>query len=199
MKPEPLTRKQKKVLDTFERFSVERGYRPSVAELAEELRLAKSTVHFHLMALARKGYLHHREHGRGVRMLEAPIGESARIPVLGAIAAGKPIEASEERREELAVPRSMARGPTFALRVQGSSMVDDGILDHDLVVLRSQATVEEGEVAVALLEDGTATLKRVYHEGKRIRLEPANATMAPILVDHITIQGKVVGLIRTYR
>ena len=83
MRPEPLTRKQKKVLDTFERFSTERGYRPSVAELASELKLAKSTVHFHLMALARKGYLQHREHGRGVRMLEAPLGESARVRCSG--------------------------------------------------------------------------------------------------------------------
>src|SRR5881396_345901 len=105
MKPEPLTRKQKRVLDTFERVSSERGYRPSVAELASELRLAKSTVHFHLMALARKGYLQHREHGRGVRLLESPIGESARIPILGAIVAGRPIEAVEDRREEIAVPR----------------------------------------------------------------------------------------------
>src|SRR6185295_3379654 len=112
MRPEPLTRKQKKVLDTFERFSTDRGYRPSVAQLADELKLAKSTVHFHLMALARKGYLQHRDHGRGVRMLEAPLGESARIPVLGAIAAGKPIEATEERREEVSVPRSLARGQT---------------------------------------------------------------------------------------
>lgn len=199
MRPEPLTRKQKKVLDTFERFSTDRGYRPSVAELADELKLAKSTVHFHLMALARKGYLQHREHGRGVRMLEAPIGESARIPILGTIAAGKPIEAQEDRREEIAVPRSLARGQTFALRVQGNSMIDDGILDNDFVVLRSQATVEDGEVAVALLDDGSATLKRVYRDGKRVRLEPANTTMSPIFADHVTIQGKVVGLIRLYK
>src|SRR5436190_22241082 len=98
MRPEPLTRKQKKVLDAFEKISVERGYRPSVAQLAEELKLAKSTVQFHLMALAREGYLQHRDHGRGVRMLEAPLGESARIPVLGNIAAGAPIEATEDRR-----------------------------------------------------------------------------------------------------
>ena len=199
MRPEPLTRKQKKVLDTFERFSTERGYRPSVAELADELKLAKSTVHFHLMALARKGYLQHREHGRGVRMLEAPIGESSRISILGTIAAGKPLDASEERREEVAVPRTMSRGQTFALRVQGTSMIDDGILDGDLVVVRSQPSVEEGEVAVALLDDGSATLKRVYRDGKRVRLEPANATMSPIVVDQVTIQGKVVGLLRTYR
>ena len=111
----------------------------------------------------------------------------------------KPIEAQEDRREEIAVPRMMARGQTYALKVRGNSMVDDGILDNDLVVLRAQATVEDGEVAVALLEDGSTTLKRVYRDGKRVRLEPANAAMAPIVVDHVTIQGKVVGLIRTYR
>ena len=199
MKLEPLTRKQKRVLDTFERFSVERGYRPSVAELAEELKLAKSTVHFHLMALARKGYLQHRDHGRGVRMLEAPIGESARVPVMGTIAAGKPLEANEDRREEIAIPRTLARGQTYALRVKGTSMVEDGILDDDLVIVRNQPTVEDGEVAVALLEGGTATLKRVYRDGKRVRLEPANSAMAPILVDQVTIQGKVIGLLRTYK
>jgi len=198
MRLEPLTRKQKKVLDTFERFSVERGYRPSVAELAEELDLAKSTVHFHLMALARKGYLQHREHGRGVRMLEAPIGESARIQIWGSIVAGKPLEMSEDRREEIAVPRVMSRGQTYALRVKGDSMIEAGILDQDLVIIRNQPTVEDGEVAVALLEDGAATLKRIYRDGPRIRLEPANSSMAPIIVDRVTIQGKVVGLIRAY-
>ena len=199
MRPEPLTRKQKKVLDTFERFSTDRGYRPSVAELADELKLAKSTVHFHLMALARKGYLQHREHGRGVRMLEAPIGESARIPILGAIAAGKPIEAIDDRREEVAVPRTMARGQTFALRVQGQSMVEDGILDNDIVIVRSQPSVEDGDIAVALLDDGSATLKRIYREGASVRLEPANSAMAPVVVDHVTIQGKLIGLVRTYK
>ena len=199
MRPEPLTRKQKKVLDAFEKITTERGYRPSVAKLAEELKLAKSTVHFHLMALARKGYLQHRDHGRGVRMLEAPIGESARIPVSGIIAAGKPIEAIEERREEIAVPRSMARGHSYALRVQGTSMIEDGILDNDLVIIRGQANVEDGEVAVALLEDGSATLKRVYRDGKQVRLEPANSTMKPIVVDRVVIQGKVIGLVRHYR
>ena len=198
MKLEPLTRKQRVVLDTFEKFSVERGYRPSVAELAEELDLAKSTVHFHLMALARKGYLQHREHGRGVRMLEAPIGESARIPVMGAIVAGKPLEANEDRREEVAVPRTMSRGQTYALRVKGDSMIEAGIYDDDMVIVRSQPTVEDGEVAVALLDDGAATLKRIYRDGDRIRLEPANSSMSPIFVDRVTIQGKVVGLLRTY-
>src|SRR4029079_13913318 len=178
---------------------VERGYRPSVAELAEELKLAKSTVHFHLMALARKSYLQHREHGRGVRMLEAPLGESSRVPLLGTIAAGKPIEAMEERREEIAIPRSMARGQTYALRVRGTSMIEDGILDDDSVIIRQQPTVEDGEVAVALLEDGRATPKRVSRAERRVRLEPANSTMSPIVVDHVTIQGKVVGLLRTYR
>jgi len=198
MKLEPLTRKQKRVLATFEKFSVERGYRPSVAELADELELAKSTVHFHLMALARKGYLQHREHGRGVRMLEAPIGEAARIPLLGTIVAGKPLDVSEERREEIAVPRSMARGQTFALRVKGDSMTEAGIFDDDLVIVRSQPTVEDGEVAVALLEDGSATLKRLFRDGHRVRLEPANSSMSPIHVDRVTVQGKVVGLLRTY-
>jgi repressor LexA len=199
MRLDPLTRKQKKVLNTFEEFSTERGYRPSVAELAAELDLAKSTVHFHLMALARKGYLQHREHGRGVRMLEAPLGESARIQVLGSIAAGKPLEIHDDRREELAVPRSMARGQTYALRVKGDSMIEAGILDGDLVVIRSQPTVEDGEVAVALLDDNSATLKRLYRDGAQIRLEPANSSMESFYVDRVTVQGKVVGLIRNFQ
>lgn len=197
VKPEPITRKQKAVLDTFETLSTG-GYRPSVAELAREMRLAKSTAHFHLMALARKGYLQHREHGRGVRMLEAPIGESARIPVLGSIVAGKPLDLSDDRREEIAVPRAMARGQVYALRVKGDSMIEAGILDGDMVIVRSQPSVEDGEVAVSLFDDGSATLKRLYRDGHRVRLEPANSAMSPILVDRVTVQGKVIGLIRNF-
>ena len=131
-------------------------------------------------------------------MLEAPIGESARIPVLGSIVAGKPLDLSDDRHEEIAVPRAMARGRVYALRVKGDSMIEAGILDGDLVIVRSQPSVEDGEVAVSLLVDGSATLKRLYREGNRVRLEPANSAMSPILVDRVTVQGKVIGLIRNF-
>ena len=203
MSLEQLTRRQKAVLDAVQRFSTEWGYMPSVAELARELGLAKSTVHFHIVSLKRKGRLTHDGTDHGLKLLSPSSPKksttaAASIPIVGTIAAGVPIEAFEEQDQEISVPTALVRGKTFALRVKGLSMVEDGILDGDLVIVRSQPTVDQGEVAVALLEDGTATLKRIYREARRIRLQPANASMKPVYVDRVQIQGKVVGVLRLY-
>lgn len=120
------------------------------------------------------------------------------IPLLGTIAAGKPLEAVEESDEYVPVPASLARGSAFALRVNGDSMVDDAILDGDLVVVQACDRVRDGEAAVVLLEDGNATLKRVHVEKDGIRLQPANSSMAPIHVKEARIRGRVVGLIRQF-
>ena len=203
--PEPLTRRQKATLDAIRRFAADWGYMPSVAELARALDLAKSTVHFHIVSLTRKGYLSHDGTDHGLRLAAEPAvstrvePEALEVPVVGTIAAGLPLEAFEEHGESVAVPARLVRGETFALRVRGMSMIDDGIFDGDLVVVRSQPDVEDGEVAVALLEDGSATLKRVYRERDRIRLQPANPAMQPIYVSAIRVQGRVVGLLRFYR
>lgn len=121
------------------------------------------------------------------------------VPVVGCIAAGHPLEAIEVEGGSVVVPQAMARPGAFALRVRGSSMVDDHILDGDLVIVAPQPRVDNGEVAVVLLEDGTATLKRVYREKGRVRLQPANATMKPIYVTRLRIQGRVTGVLRMVR
>jgi len=203
-----LTRRQKAVLDAVRRFSAEWGYMPSIAELARCLGSSKSTAHFHIVSLTRKGLLSHDGSDHGLRLLAAaeavatlPARAAAvAIPVVGTIAAGAPLEAFEEYDEEVLVPPEMARedGELYALRVRGRSMIEDGIYDRDLVIVRRQNSVRDGEVAVALLPDGSATLKRVYRESGRIRLQPANATMAPIFAREVRIQGKVVGLLRVY-
>jgi repressor LexA len=119
-----------------------------------------------------------------------------RVPIAGAIAAGAPIEAIEDTSESRVFPADMVPDGAFALRVRGDSMIDDHICDGDLVIVRPQQEVAEGEIAVALLEDGSATLKRVFRESGRVRLQPANATMQPIYAEDVRIQGRVVGVWR---
>jgi repressor LexA len=120
------------------------------------------------------------------------------VPLLGTIAAGRPLEALERSDEYVPIPASLARGAAYVLRVAGSSMIEDAILDGDLVVVQPCERVENGQAAVVLLPDGTATLKRVHLEKDCVRLQPANSTMQPIFVDSVRVRGRVVGLIRQY-
>jgi repressor LexA len=198
-----LTRRQNDVLETGRRLGQARGYAPSVREIARELELSAPTVQQHLDALERKGYVRRSGAAFGLEFLDRPARatvaeESVLVPVLGAIAAGRPIEAVEQRDESIPVPRQFARGECYFLRVRGDSMRDDHILDGDLVLVRRQETVHNGEIAVALLPDGTATLKRVYRERGRFRLQPANEAHAPIYAKSLTVQGKVVSVLRQY-
>jgi repressor LexA len=119
-----------------------------------------------------------------------------RVRIAGTIAAGAPIEAVEDATESRIFPVGMVPSDAFALRVRGDSMIDDHICDGDLVIVKPQQQVEDGEIAVALLDDGSATLKRVFREGGRVRLQPANCAMQPIYADGVRIQGRVVGLWR---
>lgn len=119
-----------------------------------------------------------------------------RVRIAGSIAAGAPIEAVEDTRESRVFPADMVPADAFALKVRGNSMIDDHICDGDLVIVKPQQKVHDGEIAVALLDDGSATLKRIFREPGRVRLQPANATMAPIYADDVTIQGRVVGVWR---
>ncbi len=119
-----------------------------------------------------------------------------RVRIAGTIAAGAPIEAIEDSGETRTFPAEMVPDGAFALKVRGDSMIDDHICDGDLVIVRPQPTVDDGEIAVALLEDGSATLKRVFREQGRVRLQPANAAMRPIFAADVTIQGRVVGVWR---
>lgn len=216
-----------RILECIARTVAEHGYPPSVREIAETVGLAStSAVHHHLMALEREGLLERGSHSsRALRLTnrgEAELGNIAprrearprapgrvtpfrmpverdvlSLPVLGEIAAGKPIEAYEDGAESLEVPRSLqARDDSYVLRVRGKSMIDALIDDGDYVVVQPQATARDGDIVVALLEDNGVTLKRFYREKDRIRLQPANAEMEPIYASEIQVQGKVVGVIR---
>jgi repressor LexA len=179
----------------------ERGYPPSVREIAEAVGLAStSAVHHHLTKLEKDGRLN-KEATRS-RALSLPGMNGGRVvqaPVIGEIAAGQPIHAYEERSETIGLPSELAAGrgrETFVLRVRGKSMIDDHIDDGDFVVVQEQSTARDGDIVVALLEDNVATLKRFYKEKDRIRLQPANGTMSPIYARDVHIQGKVIGVIR---
>ncbi len=186
---------------TFIREAVsERGYPPSVREIAEAVGLAStSAVHHHLTKLEREGRL--RKAATRSRALTIPGslgGRTVTAPIVGEIAAGQPIYAYEDRTETLSLPGELAaKGRnTFVLRVRGKSMIEDHIDDGDYVVVQEQSTARDGDIVVALLEDNTATLKRFYKERDRIRLQPANGTMQPIYAREVHVQGKVIGVIR---
>ncbi|MCI0479249.1 transcriptional repressor LexA [Candidatus Uhrbacteria bacterium] len=200
----PLTPKQKEVLDFIVQFLNERGYPPSFREIASGLDLASpSTVHVHIQALRERGFL--RNNGSSSRDLEPTDkavrwGRSVVLPLLGLITAGQPIEAVEEH-ETMAVPVDLApdSSNSYVLRVKGESMIDDGILDGDYVVVERNPSPKNGDVVVALLDNAYATLKRFYRERDRIRLQPANSKMKPIYCHDPLIQGVVRAVIRTFR
>jgi repressor LexA len=216
--------RKQKILDCIAHTVAERGYPPSVREIADAVGLAStSAVHHHLLALEREGLLERGSHSsralrlteqgeaqleRPARRLPAALGrvtpfrmplerDVLALPVLGEIAAGQPIEAYADGAESLDVPRSLqARNDSYVLRVRGKSMIDALIDDGDYVVVQPQATAHDGDIVVALLEDNGVTLKRFFREDDRIRLQPANAEMEPIFASEVQIQGKVVGVIR---
>jgi repressor LexA len=177
----------------------ERGYPPSVREIAEAVGLAStSAVHHHLTKLEKDGRL--QKEATRSRALTLPGSHAAKVvnaPIVGEIAAGQPIEAYEDRSETMSLPAELApRHDTFVLRVRGKSMIEDHIVNGDYVVIQPQETARDGEIVVAILEDNTATLKRFYKERDRVRLQPANSEMEPIYARDVKIQGKVIGVIR---
>lgn len=191
-----ITPKQKHVLDFITEYTKHNGYAPSLVEIGNKLSLAISTVHQHVMALKTKGYLKKEENQpRGVSLLEAT-PETAEIPLLGIIAAGSPIEPIENP-EPIKVPKSLVskHGDFYALKVQGDSMIDDGIWDGDVVVVRHQQTADNGDTVVAITENG-ATLKRYRNQNGQIYLEPRNQRLENIYPKSLEIRGKFVGLIR---
>jgi len=199
-----LTRRQEQILDFIRSEIHRKGYPPSVREIGEAVGLSSSsTVHAHLAALERHGYIRRdptkpralevldfRDTERGVD----PRSVTA-VPLVGAVAAGQPILAAENIEATLPLPAEFAGDSTFVLRVRGDSMVEAGILDGDYVVVRQQQTADNGDIVVALVED-EATVKRFYRESDRIRLQPENRAMEPIYVRDARILGKVVALFR---
>ncbi|MDD4909526.1 MAG: transcriptional repressor LexA [Candidatus Omnitrophica bacterium] len=195
-----LTKRQKQVLDFIKSYKDKHDYAPSLEEIKKHLRLSSvSTAHYHVQTLQNMGYLRKEEnHPRALDVFAKQ--NLIRIPLLGRIAAGTPIEAVEDR-ESIAVPQDKIKASDnyFALKVAGKSMIEENIDDGDIVVIKQQSTAQNGERIVALLENKEVTLKKFYKERNRIRLEPANSNMEPILVapDHLTIQGIVVDIIKS--
>lgn len=200
------TPKQLQILRMIHLYQQEHGYSPTYAELAKELHVSTITVFEHLEALERKGAIRRRRHeARSVEITEprflAEHQHRAGFPVKGTIAAGAPIEAiMTEPTEELTLGGVFGMKPnTYVLRVKGDSMVEDHILDGDMIVVEGRDAANDGEIVVALDDNGQATLKRLYHEGGRIRLQPSNPAMPPIVVDRVRIQGVLKGLVRRAR
>ena len=210
MSSKKLSDRQKNILKYIEAYVDERGYPPSIREIGDRVGISStSVVDYNLRVLERDGYIRRdREVSRGLELVGSPRGQRQapprllRIPVIGRIAAGLPIEAIEDPGDVVELPVGSVPDTCYALRVRGTSMIDDHIDDGDLVVIRPQPNVENGEIAVAIVNDttenGGATLKRLYREGDTVRLQPRNPAMQPILVpaDQVEVRGKVVKLLR---
>lgn len=196
-----LTKRQKQILNYIEKYSNKKGFAPSLKEMKVYFNLSsESTVHQHIETLRQKGYLKKdKNQPRGI-YLSPPLREFVRVPLLGKIAAGQPIEAIQEE-ETVAVPREALprSGNCYALQVIGNSMIDENINNGDIVLVKEQAIAENGEKVVALIDNYEATLKKYYKEKGQIRLQPANRNIEPIIIKKdrdIRIQGIFVGVIK---
>ena len=192
---------QQKILDFIKAEIEDKGYPPSVREICAAVGLrSTSTVHAHLNHLEAQGLI--RRDSTKPRALEVLDGSHARgrsVPLVGRVTAGMPILAEENIEDYLTLPQSMVgRDELFCLRVQGDSMIEVGILDGDIVVLRQQDTAENGEIVVAMTPEDEATLKRIFYEDGRVRLQPENSAMEPIYTENATVLGKLVALIRRF-
>lgn len=182
------------------------GYAPTLTEIAEYFGLSSlATVHEHLSVLEKKGFIRRYKGAvRGIELMDRETsfgaGPTVELPIMGFIACGQPIEPYTDPNATLAVNSSLITSgkSSFVLQAKGDSMVDDGILDGDFVVIKEQDDAANGDIVVAVLDNGFATLKRYYREANRIRLQPANSTMSPMYVKDVEIRGKVVAIIRQF-
>lgn len=199
-------KRQQQILDFLKQHVQMTGSAPTLKQIAKALGVSSlATVHEHLTTLEYKKLI--KRTGGKNKTVEF-INEASKdfstasmeVPILGFIAAGTPIEPYTDPNASMAIPNAFVTGQkrTYVLQVRGESMIEDGIMDGDYVVIEQSDFATNGEIVVALLDNGMATLKRFFKESTRIRLEPANAKMQPIFVKNVTIQGKVVGLIRKY-
>ena len=203
--PVTLYKRQKQILDFIIQYIQKNGSSPTLSEIAQAIGVSSlATVHEHLTAMEKKGVIR-RYNGavRGIEVTDKKMGSNLsgiEIPILGFIAAGAPIEPYTDPNATLKVASSLLSGkkPAFVLQVKGESMVEEGILPDDYVVVERQEEVKNGDIVVAMLESGFVTLKRYFKEASRIRLEPANSKMSPIFARNVRIQGKVVGVVRRY-
>lgn len=206
--PVTLYKRQRQILDFISQYIQRNGYSPTLAEIAQALGVSSlATVHEHLETMEKKGVIKRREGTvRSIEITEKDMAlrsqtpASVELPILGFIAAGAPIEPYTDPNAILGIPPTMVspKKRAFVLQVKGDSMVEAGILDRDFVIIEQTEEAKNGEVVVALLDNGFATLKRYFKEATRVRLEPANSAMSPIFTTKVRIQGRCVGVIRRY-
>lgn len=197
----PLTRRQREILTFFETYRRQHGISPTLEEIAQSLGVNKVTVFGHVAELEKKGVLSRSKRGisRGLQPVEAEAPQPGRVQILGRVAAGVPIE-TVEAPEELDLQSLVPPGrEVYALRVKGNSMIEDSIRDGDLVLVENRKEAHNGEIVVAVLPEGDATLKRFYREKDGgFRLQPANAEMKPIFTREVEIRGVVLAVLRQY-
>lgn len=200
---EKLSPKQNRVLDFLKQSMAKNGYPPTVREICTGLNLSSpATVHVHLVNLEEKGYIKKGDSkNRAIELLvenEYEEKDIVDVPLLGKVTAGSPIEAIEMPDEFFSLPAYLipAKKEVFTLRVQGSSMIEAGIHDGDIVIVQKQDTARNGEIVVAMTEDNEVTLKTFYKEDGYFRLQPENSTMDPIILDKVYIVGIAIGLYR---
>jgi repressor LexA len=200
---QPLTRRQREILDFLNDFIQRNGYAPSLEEIGQRFGLSSlATVHKHLTNLEEKGFIKRSwNRSRSVELVPTRLGGRAvELPLLGYVAAGSPIEAVPDN-EMIAVPEDLTgKRESYVLRVKGNSMIDEQIRDGDLVIVEDRHTADNGEMVIALVNGSDVTLKKLYREQGRIRLQPANPTMQPLLLppDQVQVRGVVVGVMRRY-
>jgi repressor LexA len=201
-----LSKRQLQILEFIKEEVKQKGYPPSVREIGEAVGLASSsTVHGHLARLEKKGHIRRDPtKPRAIEILDEsdlfsiPKSNTVNIPVIGKVTAGDPISAIENIEEYWPLPDRLVPPDSnvFILIVQGESMIDAGILDGDMVIVRSQSSANNGEIVVAMTDENEATVKRFYKEKDHFRLQPENITLEPIILQNVTILGKVIGLFR---
>lgn len=198
-----LTPKQQRVLTYIRDYSRARGYAPTMQELADAFEVSKVTVFEHITALQKKGYLKRSRHkARSLRLsddIQFADERATVLPLVGTVAAGRPIEAVEDNQSLDLEEMFVSPYGSFVLRVRGDSMIGDNICDGDLVICEKRETARDGETVVALVDGADATLKRIYRSSEGVRLEASNPAYAPIVSKDVRIQGVVVGLLRQYR
>jgi len=206
-----LPNKKQQLLDFLKSYINDRGYAPTLSEIAKKFKVSSlATVHEHMAFLEKHGFIKrtgniqsreleivdNRDSNMEATFLE---GSMHALPLVGLITAGAPIEAVENREAEIAVPAEITRGrQCYILKVRGDSMVESLISDGDLVIVEKTEYAKNGDMVVAVLDDGTATLKKFYKEKNYVRLQPANAKYKPLMVENVIIRGRVVGIIRKY-
>ncbi|MFB9762362.1 MULTISPECIES: transcriptional repressor LexA [Bacillaceae] len=202
---EKLSKRQLDILNFIKQKVQEKGYPPSVREIGQAVGLASSsTVHGHLSRLEEKGYI--RRDPTKPRAIEI-LGEDGpstvmksvvHVPIIGKVTAGPPITAVENIDEHFPLPANLVpeNDSVFMLKIAGDSMIEAGILDGDLVVVRQQTSANNGEIVVAMTEENEATVKRFYKEAEHFRLQPENSSLQPIILQHVSIIGKVIGVYR---